>query len=232
MGWKKILTVAALSTAASIAGIQSELLASNGANVYNFHGRGLTAQWYDFAPVTGWYGYSYAIVEANEGVTGPGKPQATATAWTYGSAIDYTDAYTYEKDFSASSDIPAGSPNSVSVTGNGASGSINLTNLPGSYSSWTPTAWNYGSALVDVQASLTADSVYGENNKDSQYFRSPSYSYRTVTNYHSQTGYVNSGSGSITVKDTTGNVIDNFVPAKTAVGGGYLRNITQATRTQ
>jgi hypothetical protein len=79
---------------------------------------------------------------------------------------------------------------------------------------------------------MTADEVYGEHNKTSQYFRSPSYDYRTVTNYHSQTGYVNSGSGSITIKDTTGTVIDNYVPSGTPVGTGYLRNISQAQRTQ
>jgi hypothetical protein len=222
-GWRTWCWVASLTILAVLAGVGSELMAGN-VTQFSFHGNELVAMWNLGTATTS----TSASVDASQGVTGPGKPVPTTSAWVSADVLNLTT--NQETTFSAFN--PLGPNDVLNVDASLNSGNTSVT-APGTLNFWN---WNAGTvnsvaATAFVNASLE-NPQYTEKSASNwrQYDRVSGSGTDTRMRSTGTSAWYPTGSGGFNIVDAAGNNYQIVAP-NTSVTAAVLLNNKSGNRT-
>jgi len=206
--WPRAALVTGLSLVAAFAGYQSELKAGATVTKFTFKGDYLQLEWAGFSPAANSSSVAWAIAE--NGVTGPGKPQPVGLGIIELEVdVAYPDGtFLWSEVFGSSSDLPQ-SIVSTQVNGNGATGSLSFS-LPATL--WTYDGTNETNTPVMASANGSASATGTESIQQRTTRQDKGLGYRITQRVKAQTGDPStaSGSGGIAVTDAMGNPLPDL----------------------
>jgi len=226
-GWdpRRLALITGLSLVAAFAGYQSELKAGATVSHFTFKGDYVQAEWDGFSPAPNSASIAWAIAE--NGVTGPGKPQPAG----FGDIEDEVDfsypdgTFLWTEVVGFSADLPQDIV-TAKITGNGGTGSLNFS-LPATL--WTYDGTNETTVPVMASANASESGTTTDSFQSRTTQRDKFLGFRITRRVKGQEvdPTTASGSGGIAVTDAMGNPLPNYtVPNGTATSWNVIEEVS------
>jgi len=228
-GWdpRRLALITGLSLVAAFAGYQSELMAGATVSHFTFKGDFLDIEWSGFAGT----GFSTAWSTAENGVSGPGQPQPVGLGDVFVD-VEPFGTFMVGQVFGFSSGLPQGIV-TTSVTGNGATGSLNFS-IPATLSTWDGTDTGWVDTPVSASTSGSASATGTESLQQRTRRRDKVSGFAEIVRSTAKAGdpTTATGSGGIAITDAMGNPIPGIsVPPGTATDWNDIEKVNSGSMT-